>query len=69
MSISPTGLEGVASEVAVICVSFGFEYCRMSFARLADASIASFVGWVSGSFSGSENRVTQEADLFDSGSE
>ncbi len=41
----------------------------MSFARLADASIASFVGWIFSSFCGNENGVTQVVGPSDSDSE
>lgn len=67
MSVVSTGLEVVGSfEVAVIRGSFGFECFFMSFARLADASTASFVGWVFSSFCDDKNGVTRVTDPFDS---
>lgn len=68
--IVSTGLEVVGSSEGVApCGSFGFECCCMSFARLADASIASVAGWVFNSFSGDENGVAQVTDPSNSESE
>lgn len=65
MSIISTGSEVVGFlEVAAICGVVVFECCRMSFARLAEASIASFVGSVFSSFCGDEEGVTQVLNPF-----
>ena len=56
-------------EEAVVCGSFGFGCCSMGIARLADASIVSFVGWVFGSSCDDDEVLAQMTGLSGSGSE